>query len=57
MAMATIKNLVLKGHKVFYLAVSLRQIKKSILSVLGVSAVTTLFWTGMHQLVKKRYLF
>jgi hypothetical protein len=47
MAVAPIKNLVLGGQKPFYLAVSLRQIKKLLLCVLGDSAVRTLFWTSM----------
>jgi hypothetical protein len=47
MAMASIKNLVLEGQKAFYLAVSLRQIKKLLLCVLGDSAVKILFWTSM----------
>jgi hypothetical protein len=47
MAMAPIKNLVLEGQKPFYLAVSLRQIKKLLLCVLGDPAVKILFWTSM----------
>jgi hypothetical protein len=43
MAMAPIKNLVLEEQKPFYLAVSLRQIKKFLLCVLGDSAVKFLF--------------
>jgi len=47
MAMGLQKMLALTQRRAFYLAVSLRQIKKSTLSALGVSAVKILFWTRM----------
>jgi len=45
--MTIFPDLVLKRQKGFYLAASHRQIKKSLLCVLGVSAVRFLFWTRM----------
>jgi hypothetical protein len=47
MAMGLQKMLVLTQKRAFYLAASHRQIKKSLLCVLGVSAVKILFWTRM----------
>jgi len=46
-AMGLQKMLVLTQKRAFYLAASHRQIKKSLLCVLGVSAVKILFWTRM----------
>jgi len=53
MAMGLQKMLVLTQKRAFYLAASHRQIKKSLLCVLGVSAVKILFWTRMIPLMKK----
>ena len=47
MATGLQKMLVLTQKRAFYLAASHRQIKKSLLCVLGVSAVKILFWTRM----------
>ena len=44
------KMLGLTQKRAFYLAASHRQIKKSLLCVLGVSAVKILFWTRMIQI-------
>ena len=49
MAMGLQKMLVLTQKRAFYLAASHRQIKKSLLCVLGVSAVKILFWTRMAK--------
>ena len=47
MAMGLQKMLILTQKRAFYLAASHRQIKKSLLCALGVSAVKILFWTRM----------
>ena len=47
MAMGLQKMLVLTQKRAFYLGASHRQIKESLLCVLGVSAVKILFWTRM----------
>jgi len=48
-AMGLQKMVVLTQKRAFYLAASHRQIKKSLLCVLGVSAVKILFWTRMTK--------
>jgi len=47
----TAKNACSDKKRAFYLAASHRQIKKSLLCVLGVSAVKILFWTRMIEYV------